>query len=78
MRSRWKKESGQEKPFSDADRQAIRRVLSTPDGKALLDFLKAKGGVDVPTYRKGTSHEEMIHHGARKALVCEVLDILKA
>ncbi|MEZ6852106.1 hypothetical protein [Halodesulfovibrio aestuarii] len=76
MRSFRKKQEA-EKPFSDETKQAIRRALNTADGKELLEFLKVRGGVDIPTYQAGKEHEAMIHHGARKALVKELLDILK-
>ncbi|KAF1077658.1 hypothetical protein [Halodesulfovibrio sp. MK-HDV] len=74
----FRKKQGAEKPLSDETRQAIRRALSTPDGKELLEFLKVRGGVDRSTYQIGKEHEAMIHHGARKALVKEVISIMEA
>lgn len=81
MRDRFRRkrqESENEKPLSDEKRAAIRRALSTPDGKELLEFLKVRGGVDTPTYQAGKDHEAMIHHGARKELVKELISILEA
>lgn len=74
----FRKKQEAEKPLSDETMQAIRRALSTPDGKELLEFLKVRGGVDIPTYQAGKEHEAMIHHGARKALVKEVISIMEA
>lgn len=76
MLRRGKKE--QEQPIPDEVKQSIRRALRTQDGKVLLDFLKARGGVEIPTYSVGKEHEAMIHHGARKALVNELIQILEA
>ncbi|MCT4626978.1 hypothetical protein [Halodesulfovibrio sp.] len=77
MRS-FRRKQDVEKPLADETRLAIRRVFSTPDGKVFLKFLQSRGCVDAPTYVAGKSYEDMIHHGARKALVCEVLEILKS
>lgn len=77
MRS-FRKKQDVEKPLTDETRLAIRRVFSTPDGKVLLKFLQSRGCVDAPTYVAGKSYEDMIHHGARKGLVKELLDILKS
>lgn len=65
-------------PVSNELKQSVRRVVKTPDGKALLDFLRQQARLDIPTYGAGKSHEEMIHHGARKALVQELLDLMEA
>lgn len=74
----FRKKQEVEKPLSDETIQAIRRALTTPDGEELLEFLKIRGGVDISTYQAGKEHEAMIHHGARKALVKEVISIMEA
>lgn len=74
----FRKKQEAEKPISDEVKQAIRRAVNTPDGKVLLDFLETRGGVGIPTYKVGKDFEAIIHHGARKALVCELLEILEA
>ncbi|OBQ46215.1 Bbp19 family protein [Halodesulfovibrio spirochaetisodalis] len=64
-------------PVSIEMKQAIKRVFDTEDGTTLLAFLQQQARFDAPTYAMGKKHEDMVHHGARKALVREVLDILK-
>ena len=76
MRNFRKKQEDKKKPLADDVRLAIRRALSTPDGKELLAYLRARGGFDEPTYLEGRTHEAMIHHGARKALVKDLISIL--
>lgn len=74
MLRRGKKED----PVPDEVQLAIRRVFASGDGEILLQFLKARSGVDIPTYKVGKEYEAMIHHGARKALVNEIVQILEA
>lgn len=77
MLNRKRQEPEKEKPIPDDVKQAIRRACATPDGAVLLEFLKARGGVELPTYKVNKPYEAMIHHGACKALVGEVLEILE-